>query len=64
MQKELLQKETSKFEWFDIEEEELEKICGRYSVEMLNSLYSYLIAYLNRLIHGLMVVAKRFYEKC
>ena len=31
---------------------------------MLNSLHSYLIAYLNRLIHGLMNVARRFYDRC
>jgi len=42
---------------------ELEEVCGRYSIEMLNSLHSHLIGYLNRLIHGLASVSKRFYER-
>ncbi len=31
---------------------------------MLNNMNSYLSAYLNRLIHGLMFVAQKFYTRC
>ena len=41
----------------------MEQIAGRYSIEIVNNLHSYLITYLNRLIHGLMNVAERFWVK-
>jgi hypothetical protein len=63
MQRELLVKEAARYEWYEMEEAELERVSGRYSIEMISSLHSYLIAYLNRLLHGLMSVARRFYEK-
>lgn len=42
---------------------QLEEMTGRYSIEVVNSLHSNLIGYLNRLIHGLTSVAKRFYQR-
>lgn len=37
-----------------------ESIAARYSIDIVNNLHSYTLAYLNRLIHGLLKVAVRF----
>jgi hypothetical protein len=37
-----------------------EKIAANYSIDIVNNLHSYIITYLNRLIHGLLTVATKF----
>ena len=61
MQANLLWKET---DYKGNEEiEELEKICGKFASRVVKNLHSYVITYLNRLIHGLTKVSKEFYEQ-
>ena len=40
----------------------LQKACGKYSAKIVNNLHSYIITYLNRLIHGLISVSYRFFK--
>jgi hypothetical protein len=40
--------------------ERLECIAARYSADLVHNLHAYIIAYLNRLIHGLLTVALKF----
>jgi hypothetical protein len=37
-----------------------ERIAANYSIDIVNNLHSYIITYLNRLIHGLLTVANKF----
>jgi hypothetical protein len=37
-----------------------EKISANYSIDIVNNLHSYIVSYLNRLIHGLLTVAAKF----
>lgn len=37
-----------------------ERISAKYSIDIVNNLHSYIITYLNRLIHGLLTVAIKF----
>lgn len=37
-------------------------ISGKYASKIVKNTHSYTIAYLNRLIHGLMTVSKDFYD--
>ena len=41
----------------------LEKASGKFAEQTVKNLYSYITLYLNRLIHGLLKVAKEFHEK-
>lgn len=43
--------------------DEGEKISGKFCSKVVKNLHSYIIAYLNRLIHGLLKVAKDFFEE-
>ena len=43
--------------------DEVERICGKFACKVVQNLHSYIIAYLNRLIHGLCKVSKEFYEQ-
>lgn len=43
--------------------EKIEKASGVFAVSIVNNLHSYIILYLNRLIHGLLKVSKKFYDK-
>ena len=45
------------------EMDEIERICGKFSSRVVDNLHSYIIAYLNRLIHGLCRVSRQFYEE-
>jgi hypothetical protein len=40
--------------------EKYERIAACYSVGIVNNLHAYILAYLNRLIHGLLAVGQRF----
>ena len=40
-----------------------ERICGKFSLKIVKNLESYIIIYLNRLIHGLMNVSKETYSR-
>lgn len=40
-----------------------EKACGKFTTHMVKNLHTYIVLYLNRLIHGLLTVSKEFYEK-
>lgn len=40
-----------------------EKAFGKFAVHMVKNLHSYVILYLNRLIHGLLTVSKNFQDK-
>ena len=42
--------------------DENEKISGKFCSKVVKNLHSYIIAYLNRLVHGLLKVSKEFYE--
>lgn len=42
--------------------DEVEKVSGKFSVKVVNNLHSYIIGFLNRLIHGLMKVAKQMHD--
>ena len=39
-----------------------ERISEQFSIGIVNNLHAYIIAYLNRLIHGLLEVARKFEE--
>ena len=39
-----------------------ERICGKFSVKVVNNIKNCIVIYLNRLIHGLMSVSKEFTE--
>jgi hypothetical protein len=41
----------------------MEKAYGKFSIQMVKHLHSYIILYLNRLIHGLLIVSNKFYKK-
>jgi hypothetical protein len=43
--------------------ERFEKAAGIFTVNIVNNLHSYIIHYLNRLIHGLLKVSKRVYDR-
>mgnify|MGYP000934344076 CR=1 FL=1 len=43
--------------------EKYEKSAGIFTVNVVNNLHSYILLYLNRLIHGLLKVSKRVYDK-
>jgi len=40
----------------------MEKVCGKFTVKIVNNLHTYVLTYLNRLIHGLMTVAFKFHK--
>lgn len=42
--------------------EKFEKVCGKFATKTVNNLHSYIVLYLNRLIHGLLTVSKELYE--
>ena len=42
--------------------EKLEKAAGKYSTKTVNNLHTYIVTSLNRVIHGLLKVAKRLWE--
>lgn len=39
-----------------------ERICGKFSVKVVNNLQNCVVVYLNRLIHGLMSISKNIYN--
>ena len=41
--------------------EKFEKVCGKFATKTVNNLHSYIVIYLNRLIHGLLKVSKQLY---
>ena len=41
----------------------MEKISGKFSLKVVKNLHSYIIAFLNRLIHGLLKISKRMYDE-
>lgn len=41
----------------------IEKAAGVFTINIVNNLHSYILLYLNRLIHGLLRVSKRVYDK-
>lgn len=43
--------------------EKTEKTCGKFAVKVVSNLHNYIIQYLNRIIHGLLVVSKELYEQ-
>jgi hypothetical protein len=43
--------------------EKYEKASGIFTVNIVNNLHSYILLYLNRLVHGLLKVSKRVYDK-
>jgi hypothetical protein len=40
-----------------------EKATGKFATQMVKNLHSYITLYLNRLIHGLLKIAKDFFDK-
>ena len=58
MQSELLFHELKAVKSNEIER--YEGIAAKYSIDIVNNLHSYIITYLNRLIHGLLSVAQKF----
>lgn len=58
MQSELLFHELKAVKSNEIER--YEGIAAKYSIDIVNNLHSYTLAYLNRLIHGLLTVAIKF----
>ena len=38
-------------------------MCGKFATKTVNNLHSYIVIYLNRLIHGLLTVSKQLYEE-
>ena len=40
----------------------IEKVCGKFACKTVDNLHSYIVLYLNRIIHGLLTVAKELYE--
>jgi hypothetical protein len=43
--------------------EKYEKAAGIFTVNIVNNLHSYILLYLNRLLHGLLKVSKRVYDR-
>jgi hypothetical protein len=43
--------------------ERLERAFGKHSYQTVSCLHNYIILYLNRLIHGLMIVSNSFHER-
>lgn len=41
--------------------EKFEKVCGKFATKTVNNLHSYIVLYLNRLIHGLLSVSKELF---
>ena len=39
----------------------IEKVCGKFATKTVSNLHSYIVIYLNRLIHGLLKVSKQLY---
>jgi hypothetical protein len=60
MQSELLMRKLIAGEFSQIDR--YERISAQFSIDIVNNLHSYIIAYLNRLIHGLLAVFKRFQQ--
>jgi hypothetical protein len=58
MQSELLMRKLISAEFNQIER--YERISAQLSIDIVNNLHSYIISYLNRLIHGLLKVFKKF----
>lgn len=58
LQGELIQRELSLKQCQEIEKYEL--IAAKSSIGIVNNLHSYTIKYLNRLIHGLLLVNAKF----
>ena len=42
--------------------EKYEKACGKFAYKTVNNLHSYIVLYLNRIIHGLLKVSKELYD--
>lgn len=61
MQSKILQNEilTKGDEFID----PVEKISGKFSYKVVKNLHTYIIAYLNRLIHGLLKASKEFFAE-
>lgn len=59
MQSKILQNEiqTKGDEFID----PIEKISGKFSYKVVKNLHTYIITYLNRLIHGLLKASKEFF---
>ena len=60
MQSQLLMRKLQAEEFTQIEK--YERIASQFSIDIVNNLHSYIITYLNRLIHGLLSVLKEFRE--
>lgn len=58
MQSELLRQKLAGAEFSQVDRHE--RISAQFSIDIVNNLHSYIIAYLNRLIHGLLAVWRRF----
>ena len=58
MQSQLLMRKLQAEEFTQIEK--YERIASQFSIDIDNNLHSYIITYLNRLIHGLLSVAQKF----
>ena len=42
--------------------DELERICGKFSYKIVKNLHKEIIEYLNKVIHSVLLVSKRFHE--
>jgi len=42
--------------------DDLERICGKFSYKVVKNLHSEIIEYLNKVIHSILLVSKRFHE--
>jgi hypothetical protein len=42
--------------------EKYEKACGKFAYKIVNNLHSYIVLYLNRIIHGLLTTSKELYD--
>ena len=62
MQSRILEIEIDAEDGGDYIEDE-ERISGKFCCKIVKNLHSYIIAYLNRLIHGLLKVGKEFHEE-
>ncbi len=40
----------------------IEKVCGKFAFKTVSNLHTYIVLYLNRIIHGLLTVSKKLYE--
>jgi hypothetical protein len=43
--------------------DKIEKVCGKFATKTVSNLHSYIVIYLNRLIHGLLKVSKQLYDE-